>query len=57
MTKDFIFWFLMFLILIFGFFSTWPWVDRPSGYRGGFNLILFVILFIIGLALFGSPIK
>lgn len=58
MTKDFVFWFLMFLVLLSGIGGAWcpegPWANRV---RTGFSLILFLILLVLGLQVFGSPLK
>ena len=58
MTLSFLFWFLWLLGLIF---SGWGWVGvEPNGRRfpviGG-GLLIWLILFVAGLKLFGFPIK
>jgi len=55
MTLQFLFWFLWLLMLIFG---AWRGLS-PNGDRwyGGGSLILLGVLFIVGLKLFGWPLK
>lgn len=59
MTMAFLFWLLMLLWLIFGFYWNWP-KDRtnPAGFGilGG-NLMLFILLFLLGCQTFGWPIR
>lgn len=52
MTLNFLFWLLMILWLVFGFWSTWPNHKLVGG-----NLLLFLLFFIIGWRLFGFPIQ
>lgn len=57
MTIGFIFWLLILLTLIFGFYWHWPGRDPgPFGSVGG-NLLLFILIILLGLATFGWPIK
>ncbi len=58
MSVSFVFWLVMFLWLIFGFFFFWPietaglvaW--RPIGG----NVLLFILLFLLGWKVYGFPI-
>ena len=51
MTYSIAYWILMLLLLVFGFWSSWP------NYKAsGVNLIIFILLVLIGLELFGKPI-
>lgn len=54
MTLELIYWLLMFLWLIFGAWQAMPPRNDP-GWRWG--LIPFILFVVIGLRLFGSPIK
>ena len=56
MTIGFLFWLLMVLWLIFGFY--WNRNDIRSGNYGmlGGNLLLFILLFLLGWKMFGFPI-
>lgn len=57
MPLAYIFWMLMILWLIFG--VGYPWfAPTPNNYvaRGG-NLLLFVLLLLLGLQVFGSMVK
>jgi hypothetical protein len=53
----FIFWLLMILWLLFGLY--WNRSDIRGGNYGvmGGNLLLFVLLLLLGIGIFGSPIK
>lgn len=55
----FLFWLLMVLWLVFGMYINWP-ADQSNprnfGIMGG-NLLLFVLLFLIGWAVFGFVIQ
>jgi hypothetical protein len=57
MTLSFIFWLLMLLALVLGLsWRMWPEVAGPwTGPVGG--LYLFVLLALLGFAVFGSPIR
>jgi hypothetical protein len=53
----FIYWLLILLWIIFGFFAYWPRGGAVIGYGPVGNHLLALILFIlIGIALFGFPI-
>lgn len=60
MTKDFLYWFFLMCWLLF---SGWFWwgAAGESGPRRygplGVNLFLLILLVLIGLALFGTPVK
>lgn len=58
MSIGFLFWLIMLLCLFFAFFQAWP--RGPEGkfaYRPfGFNLVFFVLFFILGVKQFGWPI-
>jgi len=59
-TIGFIFWLLMILWLIFGLYWNWPQggVNGPRAFGPlGGNLLLFVLLFILGWAVFGFVIQ
>lgn len=55
MTLDFLYWFLVLLIFLFG--GWWSW--RPNGDKVffGWTLLWLLLLIVIGLKLFGFPIK
>ena len=54
----FLFWLLMILILIFGFIGGRPLFAADRGwYFGGFGLLLYVLLFLLGVKTFGWPIQ
>lgn len=57
MTIGFLFWLLMILWLLFGFY--WHRADFQSGNFGVFggNLLLFVLLFLLGWKAFGFVIQ
>lgn len=52
MTLGLAFWVIMLIWLIFGVWSAWPNVHAAGG-----TGLLFVLLFILGWAQFGPPIK
>lgn len=54
-----LFWVLMLLWLIFGLWSNWPGQQAPWGPYGPFgsNLLLFIVLVILGWAVFGAAIR
>ena len=55
MTIGLLFWFLMILALIFGWVVYPP---APPNYRPfGYNLLLWILLALLGIAAFGWPIK
>jgi hypothetical protein len=52
-----VFWILMLLVLVFGFWTGWPATGQPASWRPlGFNLLLWFLLFLLGWAEFGFPI-
>ena len=55
MTRPFLYWLCMFLWLIggvgLGYYRTRDWSDLPG------SILLFIMFLLIGLALFGQPIK
>lgn len=55
MSLSFLYWLLMVLWFVFGAIFVWPF-GYSYGFVGG-NLILFVLLVLLGLQVFGSPIK
>ncbi len=59
MPIGFLFWLLMILWFLFGLWGNWP--ANPNDGRAwapvGGNLLLFILLFIIGWALFGFVIQ
>lgn len=60
MTIGFIFWFIMLLVLLLG--GYWGWrSDRSSGFVSfapvGMSFILFILLFLLGVRVFGWPIS
>ncbi len=52
MTIGFVFWLIMLLWLLFGFYRDWPNHQIVGG-----NLLLFILLFLLGWRLFGFPIQ
>jgi len=60
MSISFIYWFLLLLWLLFGFVILWPSPTAAGSFvwlpLGG-NLLLFTLFVLIGLKVFGSPIK
>lgn len=59
MTKGFIFWLLMLLILVFNLFFWWPvgeWNGRVFVPLGT-NLLTWVLFFLLGWQVFGFMIK
>ena len=52
MTIGVLFWLLMILWLVFGFWAWWP-ITRDRGP----SFLLWVLLFLLGWATFGFPIK
>lgn len=53
MTLGFLFWLIMFLVLLFGGYIGW---SGPVLFLG-FNGLLWVLLFLLGVKVFGWPIK
>lgn len=56
MTIGFIFWLFMLLWLIGAFASDWPMTDS-NRYRMGLNLFLWILLLLLGIGVFGYPVK
>lgn len=55
MSIGLLFWLLMILSLIFGWFS---WSGRAGDYGPwGTNLLLFILLALLGWAVFGAPVR
>ncbi len=54
MSVGFVFWLIMLLWLVFGFFVFWP--VGYSNYAFGGNILLFILLFLLGWKVFGFPI-
>lgn len=57
MTKEFLYWLLMFLWVIFG---GWYGVATPGPGRYpflGWGVVIFLLFLIIGLSLYGAPIR
>lgn len=57
MTKAFWYWLLMFFWLIFGVWTAWPSVEAERYAPLGGSLLLFALLTLVGLKVFGSPVK
>lgn len=55
MTFALLFWIIMLLWLIFSLRGNWP-LGPTSFWPFGGSVILFILLFIIGLQIFGDPI-
>jgi hypothetical protein len=57
MSIGFVFWLLMLLWILFGLYVGWP--GRPQIAYGpiGSNLLLFILLFLLGWAVFGFIIQ
>ena len=53
MSFGLVFWILMLLWLVFGFWASWP---TPTLKGSGPNLLLFVLLVLLGWHVFGAPI-
>jgi hypothetical protein len=52
-----LFWILMIVAVVFGAWIGWPVAGAPNGWRPfGFNLLLWVLLFLLGWGVFGAPI-
>lgn len=57
MSVGFIYWLLMILWLIFGFVWYWPRGDAKPAYPNiSGHFMLFVLLFLLGLSVYGFPI-
>lgn len=58
MSIGFLFWLLMVLAVFFNVYVGWPKPDSPAGFKPlGGSLLLFVLLFLLGWAVFGFVIK
>jgi hypothetical protein len=57
MSMGLIFWILMLLWLVFGFWSSWPGISQGQWQPVGGNLMLFILLLLLGWAAFGAPIR
>lgn len=55
MSIDLLFWLLMILSLIFGFWRGYS--DPANRYGFGMSLFLWILLFLIGWRVFGFPIQ
>ena len=54
-TIGLLFWFLMIVWLLFGFWAYWPL--QPNARPFGGHFLLWFLLFLIGWAVFGFPIS
>lgn len=57
MTKGLLFWILMILWLVFGFYVNWGGVQAGSYGWAGNHLLLFVLFALLGWKVFGPPIQ
>jgi hypothetical protein len=58
MSIGFLFWLLMVLWLVFGMYWNWPSQPGPAGFGPlGSSLLLFILLFLLGWAVFGFVIQ
>lgn len=58
MTLAFLFWFFMLLWLLFGLIGAYPFpTDRRGWAITGGGFLLWLLLFVLGWAVFGFPIK
>ena len=59
MTMGLLFWILMLIWLLFGFFVHWGWPTTvPASYGiTGHSLLLFILLLLLGWQTFGAPIR
>lgn len=57
MTRGILFWILMLLWLIFGFYLNWNVIQGGAYGIAGFNILLFILLGVLGWQVFGSPVK
>jgi hypothetical protein len=56
MSMSLLFWILMLIWLIFGFFQHWGVVPGSYGVWGH-SLLLFILLLLLGWQVFGAPIR
>jgi hypothetical protein len=49
-----VYWILMLIWLVFGFWSTWPVTSNPRPFAG--TLLLFILLLLLGWKVFGAPV-
>jgi hypothetical protein len=57
MTLGLLFWILMILWFVLGMYVNWPTGAAPNwGFVGG-NLLLFILLFVLGWAVFGFVVQ
>jgi len=57
MSMGLIFWVLMLLWLVFGFWQNWGGIQSGQWQPVGGNLMLFILLLLLGWAAFGAPIR
>lgn len=57
MTIGLIFWVLMLLWLVFGLWASGPWPHAAAAPSWGNHLFLFILLLLVGWALFGAPVR
>jgi hypothetical protein len=59
MSMGLIFWVLMLLWLVFGFWSNWPGFAGTSNQYApvGGTVLLFILLLLLGWAEFGAPVR
>ncbi len=57
MTIGLFFWILMIFWLVIGLYHNWPQGDARNFWPVGGNLLLFLLIFLLGVATFGWPIK
>lgn len=52
-----LYWILMLFALVFGLWTGWPAPNTPNGFRPlGNTVLLFILLVILGWAVFKAPI-
>jgi len=56
MSLGLIYWLCMLIWLVFGLWTNWP-VSAANARPIGGTVLLFILLLVIGWAVFGSPIK
>ncbi len=58
MTIGLCFWILMLFWLVLGIWHTWPAPsEKPNYWPVGGNLLLFIVIFLLGVKVFGWPIQ